>query len=147
MEVFRCTVVRTEWKVCLPLEAAVVQAVPRQRGPAATARAGLQSRDRPALHRVARGDGRMVTCQPPAETDQNRCSRCPPCQCHHLPAGRGRSLRPDGSCYHCRHSPIASAAVTRLTGANPKKNESGRTGPPDALKNLASRTARQRFEA
>ena len=44
-------------QVCVQLEAAFMQAVPRQRGAAATALAGLQPGHLPALHRAAGGDG------------------------------------------------------------------------------------------
>lgn len=47
-----------------------VQAVLRQRGPAATARIGLQTGNIPVLHRTARGDGRLFADQPPVQADQ-----------------------------------------------------------------------------
>ena len=54
-----CPWTRTGWcgSTTLPLDAAVMQAVPRQRGPAATARAGRQPGHLSALHRSARGHG------------------------------------------------------------------------------------------
>ncbi len=77
--------------------------------------AGLQPGDLPALHRAARGDGRLVADQPPAQADQDRGPRRASRPRHHLPAGRGRGHRPDGQGHSRRHTPIASATVMRVT--------------------------------
>ena len=89
--------------------------VPRQRGAAATARAGLQPGNLPALHRTARGHGGLVADQPATQADQDRRPRRPPRPCHHLPTGRGGSDRPDGARHPRRHTPIASASVMHMT--------------------------------
>lgn len=88
--------------------------VPRQRGAAATPCAGLQPGHIPALHRTARGDGRLVVDQPAIEADQDRrpCGASRPR--HHLPTRRGRGDWPHGQGYPCRHPPIASAAAMRV---------------------------------
>ena len=76
--------------------------------------AGLQPGHLPALHRATRGYGRLVADQPPAQTDQDRRTRCAPCPRHHLPAGRGRRNWPDGARHYRRHPPIASATAMRM---------------------------------
>jgi hypothetical protein len=100
---------------CLSLDTAVLPEVPRQRSAAATARAGLQPGHLPALHRAARGDGRLVVDQPAAEADQDRSPRRPPRPCHLLPAGRGGRHRLDGARHPRRHPTIASATVMCVT--------------------------------
>ena len=94
---------------------AVLPEVPRQRGAAAVARAGLQFGHRPALHRVARGHGRLVPHQPATETDQDRGACRPPRPRHHLPAGRGGRHRPDGPRHPRRDPPPSSATAMRMT--------------------------------
>jgi hypothetical protein len=111
--------------------------VPRQRGAAAVARTGLQPGHLPALHRAARGDGRLVADQPATQADQDRGTRRAPRPRHHLPVGRGGRHRPDGARHPRRHPPIASATVMRMTAIHAKLNESGRTGLSAALKNTA----------
>ena len=90
-------------------------AVPRQRGAAATARAGLKPGDLLALHRTARSHGRLVVDQPSAQADQDRRSRRAPRPRHHLPVGRSRGHRSDGAGHPCRHPSAASAAAMRVT--------------------------------
>jgi hypothetical protein len=105
-------------QVRLPLDAAVMPEVPRQRGAAATARAGLQPGHIPALHRIARGDGRLVVDQPATEADQDRGACRPSRPHHHLPTGRGGRHRSDGARHPRRHPPIASASVMRMTATH-----------------------------
>jgi hypothetical protein len=93
----------------LPLDATVMPKVPRQRGAAATARAGIQPGNLPTLHRLARSHGRLVPHQPAAEADQDRRPRRPSRPRHHLPAGRGGRHRPDGA-RHPRRDPPPSCA-------------------------------------
>ena len=89
--------------------------VQRQRGAASVARAGLQSGYLPALHRPARGDGRLVAHQPAIEADQDRRPRRASRPHHHLPTGRGGRHRPDGARRPGRDPPIASTSVMRVT--------------------------------
>jgi len=89
--------------------------VPRQRGAAATPRAGLQPGNLPALHRTARGHGGLVIDQPATQADQDRRPRRPSRPRHHLPAGRGGRHRPDGARSPRRDPPIASATAMRMT--------------------------------
>ena len=89
--------------------------VPRQRGAAATPRAGLQPGHLPALHRLARGHGRLVPHQPATETDQDRRPRRASRSRHHLSNGRGGGHRPDGARHPRRRPPIASASVMCMT--------------------------------
>jgi hypothetical protein len=89
--------------------------VPRQRGAAAIARAGLQPGNLPALYRVARGNGPMVADQPATQTDQDWCPRHPSRPRNYLPTGRGGRHRPDGARHPRRHPPIASATAMRVT--------------------------------
>ena len=96
--------------------------VPRQRGAAATARAGLQSGHLLALHRLARSHGRLVPHQPATQADQDWCPRRPSRPRHHLPAGRGGRHRPDGARHPRRHPPIAIATAMRVT-ANQAKTQ------------------------
>ncbi len=97
------------------LDPAVMQAVPRQRGPAATARAGLQPGHVPALHRPARGDGGLVVDEPTIEADQDRGPRRAPRSRHHLSTGRGGRHRPDGARHPWRHPPPSSATGMCVT--------------------------------
>ena len=90
-------------------------AVPRQRGAAATARAGVQPGHLPALHRTARGHGGLVTNQPATEADQDRGACRASCPRHHLSTGRGGRHRPDGPRHPRRHPPPSSASVMRMT--------------------------------
>jgi hypothetical protein len=109
-----------EGKVRLPLDAAVMQAVPRQRGPAAAARAGLQPGNISALHRTARGDGRLVTDEPSAQADQDRGPRRAPRPRHHVSTCRGRGDRPDGACHPRRDPPPSSASDMYVTAIPPQ---------------------------
>ena len=84
-------------------------------GPAAPACAGLQLGHVLALHRVARGDGRLVADQPPAQVDLDRGPHRAPRPHHHLSTGRGRDDRPDGARHPRRHPTIASATAMRMT--------------------------------
>ena len=102
-------------QICLSLDAAVMPEVPAQRGAAATARAGLQPGNLPALHRTARGHGGLVVDQPATQADQDRRPRRPPRPRHYLPVGRGRRHRPDGAGRPCRHPPSSNASVMRMT--------------------------------
>ena len=123
----RCQAMHQGRQIRLPLDAAVLQAVLRQWGAVASARAGLQPGHFPALHRTARGDGRLVADQPATQADQDRGSRRSPRPRHHLPACRGRRHRPDGARHPCRNSPLTSAAVMRVT-AIPTQTERKRLG-------------------
>ena len=98
-------------QIRLSLDAAVMPEVPRKRGAASTARAGLQSSHIPALHRTARGHGRLVAHQTAIEADQDRRTRRSSRPRHHLSTGRGGRHRPDGPRHPRRHSPSASASV------------------------------------
>ena len=102
-------------QIRLQLDAAVVQAVPRQGGPAAPARADLQPGHIPALHRTTRGNGPMVADQPTAQADQDRGPHGTSRPCDHLPTGRGRSHRPDGEGHSRCHTQIASATDISVT--------------------------------
>jgi hypothetical protein len=99
----------------LPLDATVMPEVPRQRGAAATARAGLQPGNLPALHRTVRGHGGLVIDQPATQADQDRGACRAPRPRDHFPAGRGGRHRPDGSRHPRRHPPIASPTTMRMT--------------------------------
>lgn len=67
-----------------------------------------------ALHRAARGHGRLVVDQPATEADQDRGTCGPSRPHHHLPAGRGRCHRHDGTRHPRRYPPIASATAMRM---------------------------------
>jgi len=99
----------------MPTSSNILPEVPRQRGAAATARAGLQSGHLPALHRVARGHGRLVPHQPAAEADQDRRPRRAPRPRDYLPVGRGGRHRPDGKRHPRRDPPPSSATAIRMT--------------------------------
>ena len=92
--------------------------VPRQRGAAATPRAGLQLGHLPALHRTARSHGGLVTDQPATEADQDRGAYRPSRPHNHLPTGRGGRHRPDGARYPRRHPPPSSATAMRMTATH-----------------------------
>ena len=92
-----------------------MQEVPRQRSPAAVARPGLQPRELLALHRSARGHGRLVVDQPAIQADQDRRPRRASRPRHHLPAGRSRRHGSDGAGHPCRHLQPSSAPVMRMT--------------------------------
>jgi len=96
-------------------------------GPAATARAGLQPGNFPALHRTVRGDGRLVANEPATEADEDRCPRGASRPRHHLPVGRGCGNRPDGAIHPRRNPPIAGTAVMRVKLELPA-NERARLG-------------------
>jgi len=98
--------------MCLPLDTPVMQAIPQQRGPAATARAGLQPGHLPALRRAARGDGRLVADQPSAQDGGPRRASRPR---HHLPAGRGGGHRPHDQGHPNCDPPPSSASVMCVT--------------------------------
>ena len=103
--------------------------VPRQRGPTATAFAGLQPGHLLALHRAARGDGGLVADQPATEADQDRGACRPSRPRHHLPAGRGGRHRPDGARHPRRDSSIASATAMCVTAidAQTERNRQDRS--------------------
>jgi len=98
-------------KVRLPLNAAFVQVVTRQRGTFAVARPRVQPRHFPALHRATRRHGQLVADQPATQADQDRC----PCRAsrpyHRLSAGRGCGHWRHGPRYPRRDPPTTSAAV------------------------------------
>ena len=69
----------------------------------------------PALHRVARGHGRLVVDQPATQTDQDRGACRAPCPRDYLPAGRGGRHRPDGPRHPRRDPPPSSASAMHMT--------------------------------
>ena len=99
----------------LPLDATVMSEVPRQRGAAATTRAGLQPGNLPALHRTARGHGGLVIDEPASQADQDRSACRAPRPRDYLPAGQGGRHRPDGARHPRHHPPIASPTTMRMT--------------------------------
>jgi hypothetical protein len=135
----RCQATHQGRQIRLPLDALVVQAVPRQRGAAAVARPSLQPGHLLALHRTARGHGRLVADLSPAQADQDRRPRRAPRPCHHLPTSRGCRHRPDGPCHTCRHPPIASAAVMRVTA---KLAKTERKRQDNSVRRVAKRSRR-----
>jgi len=92
-----------------------MQAVPRHRGQAATARAGLRPGRLPALHRPTRGHGRMVADQPAAQANQDGGSRRASRPCCYLLVGRGCHHRCHGQGHPRRNPPITCAAVMCVT--------------------------------
>ena len=128
-EDMRCQAMHQGRQIRLALDAAVLQAVPRQRGAAATACACLQSGDLLALHRITRGHGRLVFDQLAADADQDRRPCGAPRPRHHRPTRRGRGDWPNGPGHPCRHPPIASAAAMRVTAklANTERKRQDRS--------------------
>ena len=81
----------------------------------AVARLGLQPVHLPALHRAARGDGRLVAQKRPDQADEVRSARRASCPCDDVTAGRGGRHRADGTCHPCRHLPSSGGTVMRVT--------------------------------
>jgi len=76
--------------------------------------------------------------QPPAQADQDRHPRRPPCPRHHLPAGRGRRHRPDGVRHPCCDPPIKGAAVMCVTAIKTQTKRNRLDRPVLSAANVAA---------
>ena len=129
-------------QIRFPLDPAVVQAVPRQRGRAATARPGLSPGQLLAMHPTVRGNGSLIAEQPLAEADQEWRPRRPPRPRHHLPVGRGRRNRADGGHDPHRHPTTGNATAMRMTAIHAQTERKSSIALSAALVHARTRQGR-----